>query len=80
MIIQKDTQELIVKKIKKNVDKIVKLKDRKSNDKADNKNVQNVITQRKINNNVNYKVQILAGHKIINSLYLAKLIQLQRGL
>ena len=69
----KDTQELIVKKIKKNVlDKIVKLKDQKSNDKADNKNVQNVITHRKINNNVNYKVQILAGHQIINSLYLAK--------
>ncbi|MFL2565086.1 MAG: hypothetical protein ACJ0QN_04755 [Parvicellaceae bacterium] len=69
----KDTQELIVKKIKKNViDKIVKLKDQKSNDKANNKNVQNVITHRKINNNVNYKVQILAGHQIINSLYLAK--------
>ena len=69
----KDTQELIVKKIKKNViDKIVKLKDQKPNDKADNKNVQNVITHRKINNNVNYKVQILAGHQIINSLYLAK--------
>ena len=70
----KDTQELIVKKIKKNaLDKIVKLKDRKSNDKADNKILQNVITQRKINNNVNFKVQILAGHKIINSLYLSNL-------
>ena len=39
----------------------------------DNKNVQNVITQKKINNNVNYKVQILAGHQIINSLYLSNL-------
>ena len=70
----KDTQELIIKKIKKNtVDKITKLKDQKSNDKVDIKNIQNVITQRKINNNVNYKVQILAGHKIINSLYLSNL-------
>ena len=35
MIFQKDTQELIVKKIKKNaVDKQVKLKDRKSNDNS----------------------------------------------
>lgn len=70
----KDTQELIIKKIKKNaVDKIPKLKDQKSNGKANIKNIQNVITQRKINNNVNYKVQILAAHKIINSLYLSNL-------
>ena len=34
--------------------------------------VKNVITTQKINNNIQYKVQILAGHQIVSSQYLAK--------
>jgi hypothetical protein len=34
--------------------------------------VKNVITSKKINTNVQYKVQILAGHKIVSSDYIAK--------
>ena len=34
--------------------------------------VKNVITSQKINNNIQYKVQILAGHQIVSSQYLAK--------
>ena len=67
----KDTQALIVENIKKNT-MSQKINDAKSNEKPFNENIQNVITSKKINNNVDYKVQILAGHKIINSLYLSK--------
>ena len=61
--IPKDTQELIVKNINKDtVIEKVKL----------NEKIKNVVTSKKINNNVDYKVQILAGHKIINTSYLSK--------
>ena len=71
--IPKDTQALIVENIKKDtITEQVELKDEELNDKSKNENIQNVITNKKINNNVDYKVQILAGHQIINSLYLAK--------
>ena len=71
--IPKDTQALIVENIKKDtINEQVELKDEELNDKSKNESIQNVITTKKINNNVDYKVQILAGHQIINSLYLAK--------
>ena len=71
--IPKDTQALIVENIKKDtITEQVELKDEELNDNSKNESIQNVITTKKINNNVDYKVQILAGHQIINSLYLAK--------
>ena len=71
--IPKDTQALIVENIKKGtVTEQVELKGEELNDNSKNESIQNVITTKKINNNVDYKVQILAGHRIINSLYLAK--------
>lgn len=71
--IPKDTQELIVENIKNDtMVEQVKLKDEELNEKSENESIQNVITTKKINSNVDYKVQILAGHRIINSLYLAK--------
>lgn len=36
-----------------------------------NKGLDNVITSQKVKNNINYKVQILAGHKIISQKYLS---------
>ena len=36
-----------------------------------NKGLDNVITSQKVKNNINYKVQILAGHKIISQNYLS---------
>ena len=36
-----------------------------------NKSLDNVITSQKVKNNINYKVQILAGHKIISQKYLS---------
>ena len=71
--IPKDTQALIVENIKKDtITEQVELKDEELKDNSKNESIQNVITTKKINNNVDYKVQILAGHQIINSLYLAK--------
>ena len=71
--VPKDTQALIVENIKKDtITEQVELKDEELNDNSKNESIQNVITTKKINNNVDYKVQILAGHQIINSLYLAK--------
>ena len=71
--IPKDTQALIVENIKKDtINEQLELKGEEINDKSKNESIQNVITTKKINNNVDYKVQILAGHQIINSLYLAK--------
>ena len=71
--IPKDTQALIVENIKKDtINEQLELKGEEINDKSKNESIQNVITTKKINNNVDFKVQILAGHQIINSLYLAK--------
>ena len=68
----KDTQALIVENIKKEtVDEPNKFKELELNKKTANDNIQNVITNKKINNNIDYKVQILAGHKIVNSSYFA---------
>ncbi|RPG79275.1 MAG: hypothetical protein CBC95_005145 [Crocinitomicaceae bacterium TMED135] len=68
----KDTQALIVENIKKDtVDEPKKFKELELNKKTANDNIQNVITNKKINNNIDYKVQILAGHKIVNSSYFA---------
>ena len=47
------------------------LKNIKSKDKVKTV-VKNVITTQKIYNNIQYKVQILAGHQIVSSQYLAK--------
>ena len=68
----KDTQALIVENIRKDtVDEPNKFKELELNKKTANDNIQNVITNKKINNKIDYKVQILAGHKIVNSSYFA---------
>jgi len=69
--ISKDNQKIEVGKSKKDTVYEI-IEEEKIVNKAANKQNQNVVTSQKINNNIDYKVQILAAHRIINSSYLSK--------
>ena len=63
---EKVVSENSIKKLTNKTLKNIKIKDKVKTV------VKNVITTQKIYNNIQYKVQILAGHQIVSSQYLAK--------
>jgi hypothetical protein len=61
---EKIIKNKIVRKKKNKEDKVM---DVEEGDVEENKVLKNIISTRKVNNNINYKVQILAGHRIISN-------------
>ena len=65
LVVSKETEIEKKKEKKKNKERVVKKEDEVVELKK-NEAVKNIISTKKANNNVDYKVQILAGHRIIS--------------
>ena len=65
LVVSKETEIEKKKEKKKKKEKVVKKEDEVVELKK-NEVVKNIISTKKVNNNVDYKVQILAGHRIIS--------------
>ena len=71
LVVSKETEIEKKKEKKKKKEKVVK-KENEVVELKKNEVVKNIISTKKVNNNVDYKVQILAGHRIISEKQVSK--------